>query len=351
MTTTPLKINWHGYCTPFGGYGNANLQWSTALEKETNGGVTIGFGKMKKEDDPEVYNALTEDQKKLWVEKPYHKERLGVIKSIPNLFYRNDNKVRVGFTMIENTKIGEEWVKECNKMDYILVPNKDNKQSFIDCGVTKPIFVVRQGFNPDQYKYIERKPNKDKFTFSLSGFLDDRKNWQDVVRAFCSEFNNNEPVELLLKNSNPSFGYWVPNDKRIHIIDKMFSPEDMRRFYEITDCFMFTTRGEGSGLPAREALATGAPTILTNYQGLAEVADSRYNYPIDPISLDFPDGRPEQPGFMARLDISEIMYWMRFVYENQELAFAKGKLAAEWMRKDWTWECCARGMLEILEKL
>jgi glycosyltransferase involved in cell wall biosynthesis len=350
MTTTPLKLNWHGHGTPFGGYGNANLQWSTALEKITKGGVTIGFGKLDKS-DPDVYNALTGDQRKLWVEKPYHKERLGVIKSIPNLFYQNKNKVRVGFTMIENTKIGEEWVRFCNEMDYIFVPNKDNKQSFIDCGVTRPIFVVRQGFNPDQFKYVERTPNKDKFTFSLSGFLDDRKNWQDVTRAFCSEFNNNENVELLLKNSNPAFGYWVPNDKRIKIIDTMFTPQGMRKFYEITDCFMFTTRGEGSGLPAREAMATGAPSILTNYQGLAEVADSRYNYPINPVALDWPDRRPEQPGFMARLDISEIMYWMRYVYSHQIEAFAKGKLAAEWMRKNWNWSKCAKEMSKILETL
>ena len=54
---------------------------------------------------------------------------------------------------------------------------------------------------------------------------------------------------------------------------------------------------------------------------------------------------------MARLDIAEIMYWMRYVYEHQDLAFAKGKLAAEWMRKDWTWEVVAKEMGEILEKL
>lgn len=350
MNTTPLKINWHGHGTPFGGYGNANLQWSTAIE-ELTGGVSIGFGKIKKGADPDVDKGLTEEQYKLWVDKPYHKEKLGVIKAIPDLFHYNDNKIKVGFTMIENTKIGERWVKLCNQMDYLLVPNKDNKQSFEECGVTKPIFVVRQGFNPDQFQYVERDINKPVFTFSLSGYLDDRKNWQDVVRAFCSEFNNDEPVELLLKNNNPNFGYWVPNDKRVKIIDKVFSPEDMRRFYEITDCFMFTTRGEGSGLPAREAMATGAPCILTDFQGLAEVSDSRYNYPIKPISIDWPDTRPEQPGFMARLDIQEIMYWMRHVYENRDEAFNKGKLAAEWMRKDWTWKVCAKEMIDILKTL
>lgn len=349
MTTTPLKINWHGHGTPFGGYGNANLQWSTAIERLT-GGVSIGFGKLDK-NDIEVYNSLTKEQRDLWVEKPYHKERIGVIKSIPDLFHYNDNKVKVGFTMIENTKIGKGWVEMCNKMDYIIVPNKQNKEAFIECGVKPEIFVVRQGFNPDQFKYIKRDPKKEKFTFSLSGYLDDRKNWQDVVRAFCSEFDKNEPVELLLKNSNENFGYWIPNDPRVKIIDTMFTPGGMRRFYEITDCFMFTTRGEGSGLPAREAMATGAPTILTNYQGLAEVADSRYNYPIDPVAIDWPDTRPEQPGFMARLDIAEIMYWMRHVYENREKAFAKGKLASKWMNREWTWECCAKEMVSILEKL
>jgi glycosyltransferase involved in cell wall biosynthesis len=347
---THSKFNWHGWFNPWSGYGKANLEWSTALNRVTKGGISVGWGKRTPQDDADVWHDLTEEQRDLMLKKTV-KERVGIIKTTPDLFFHNNNKVRVGLTMIENTKIGDAWVKFCNEMDYIMVPNQQNKEAFMECGVKPEIFVIRQGFNPDQYKYIERKSNKDKFTFSLAGWLDDRKNWQDVVRAFTSEFDKDEPVELLLKNNCPTFGYWQPIDKRIHIIDKIFSPEDMSKFYEITDCFMFTTRGEGSGLPAREAMASGAPVILTNYQGLAEVADSRYNYPIDPISIDYPDKRPDQPGFMARLDVAEIMYWMRYVYEHQEEAFAKGKLASEWMRKDWTWDVCAKEMLQILKKL
>jgi glycosyltransferase involved in cell wall biosynthesis len=283
--------------------------------------------------------------------RPFKKRRVGIIKSTPDQFKNNVSDYRVGFTMIENTKIGKSWVDMCNEMDHIFVPNALNLQSFKECGVTVPISLVRQGFNPNQYKFFQRDVNKPVFTFTLAGYLDSRKNWDDVVRAFSSEFSSDEPVELLLKNSCPSFGYNIPNDPRIKIIEKTFSNEEMTKLYQITDCFMFTTRGEGSGLPAREAMATGAPCILTDYQGLAEVCDPKFNYPIAPISIDYPDNRPEQPGFMARLDVAEIMYWMRHVYENKADAFAKGKLASEEMHRHWKWSDCASDMLDIIKTL
>jgi len=345
-----IKFNWYGWMNPWSGYGRANIEWSCALDKLTEGGVSLGWERRTKESDPVIWADLPKGTKDLMARK-FRKCRIGIIKSTPDQFKNNTSKYRVGFTMIENTKIGEDWVKMCNEMDHIFVPNPLNLKSFKDCGVTVPVSLVRQGFNPKQYKFFQRDVNKPVFTFTLAGYLDARKNWDDVVRAFTSEFSPDEPVELLLKNSCPHFGYQVPNDKRIKIIERTFSNEEMTKMYQMTDCFMFTTRGEGSGLPAREAMATGAPCILTDYQGLAEVCDPKFNYPIAPVAIDYPDNRPQQPGFMARLDVAEIMYWMRHVYENKEEAFAKGKLASKEMHKNWTWECCAKDMLDIIKTL
>lgn len=344
-----IKLNWYGWMNPWSGYGKANLEWSTALNRATNNGVYLGWERRTKESDIAVWNDLTQEQRD-FILKPNRKCRIGIIKSTPDLFRNNKSNYRIGFTMCENTLISKRWANWCNEMDHIFVPNPQNKEAFINSGVTVPIDVVRQGFNPEQYQYFDR-PNRDVFTFTLAGWLDERKNWQDVVRAFTSEFKKKEPVRLILKNSCPTFGYRQPIDERIKIVDKIYSPQDMIKLYQITDCFLFTTRGEGSGLPAREAMATGLPIIVTNYQGLAEVSNSKYNYPIDPISIDYPDTREDQPGFMARLDVSEIMYWMRYIYEHQEEAREKGKLASEWMHKEWKWDDCAKDMLEIIKKI
>jgi glycosyltransferase involved in cell wall biosynthesis len=222
---------------------------------------------------------------------------------------------------------------------------------FTECGVKVPVTQVRQGFNVDQYPFYERGTDRPVFTFALAGWLDTRKNWDDVVRAFSSEFAPDEPVRLILKNTCPAFGYMTPKDPRIKIVDRVFTPAEMTRFYQVIDCLVFTSRAEGSGLPAREAMATGLPVILTDWSGLSEVCDPNVNYPIKPISIDYPDTRPDQPGFMARLDVAEIMYWMRYVYEHQEEARQKGKKASQWMQKEWGWDACAEEMLDIIKKI
>ena len=335
---------------PWSGYGKANLEWSTALERVTKGGVTIGWERRTEVMDPEVWRDLTEEQRKLCL-KPFEKQRIGIIKSTPDLFYHNASEYKIGFTMVENTQIGKAWVEMCNRMDHIFVPNAELVEVFTSCGVKVPISRVRQGFNTEKYPFYERGWNRKVFTFGLAGWLDTRKNWDDVVRAFTSEFAPDEPVRLLLKNTSPQFGYLSPRDPRIKVIDTIYSPDQMKRFYEILDCFVFMSRGEGSGLPAREAMAVGLPVILTDWSGLSEVADSKFNYPIKPVAIDYPDTRIDQPGFMARLDVAEIMYWMRWVYEHPEEARQKGKKASQWMHKDWGWDACAKEMLNIIEKI
>jgi glycosyltransferase involved in cell wall biosynthesis len=99
-------------------------------------------------------------------------------------------------------------------------------------------------------------------------------------------------------------------------------------------------------------MATGLPTILTNWSGQTEVADPEYSYPIDPIAIDYPDIRGiEQPGFQARLDVRELMYWMRYVYEHQDEAKEKGKKASKEMHTNWNWDVCAKDLLEKVEEL
>jgi glycosyltransferase involved in cell wall biosynthesis len=181
--------------------------------------------------------------------------------------------------------------------------------------------------------------------------MDDRKNWQALVQAFCSEFNQNEPVELWIKNSNPYFAHYHFTDPRIKVINRQYTFPEIQEIYRLFDCFVFPSHAEGSGLPPREAMATGLPCIITNWSGMTEVANSDYNYPLTPVAIDHPDVRgEEQPGFMARIDNQELMYYMRYVYEHREEAKQKGKKASKYIHENWSWEVCAQDLLRKLEK-
>lgn len=339
-------INWYGWSNPRSGYGIVNLEYSTALERLT-GKVSYGWerrGDLLAED----FDQLTDEQKVL-LEKPYKKERIGIIKTTPQLFYNNKSDFRIGYTMVENTQVGPRWVDYINAMDAVFVPSPYLVKVFKESGVKPPVVSVKQGFDSRKYPYFERKP-KDKYVFGTVGYQDERKNWQDLVRAFSSEFAPNEPVELWIKNSNPYFSQMGFIDPRIKVINRHYSFAEMSRIYQLFDCFVFPSHAEGSGLPPREAMATGLPCILTNWSGLEEVALPSISYPLTPVAIDVPDVRgPDQPGFMARIDIAELMHYMRYCYENYYKAKDLGRLASAYVHKNWNWDECAKDLYSKLE--
>lgn len=340
-------INWCGWMNRQSGYGIVNLEYATALERLT-GRVTVNWER-REHMLPEHFRELSDEQKKL-LEKPYKKAPIGIIKTTPQMFKKLESGFRIGYTMVENTKIGKDWTRMCNDMDALFVPSQFLVDVFKDCGVTKPVVAVKQGFNADQFPYMERK-RKEKFVFGTVGYQDERKNWKDLVQAFVSEFEPDEPVELWIKNTNMYFAHTRFKDPRIKVINRTYPFEDLKRLYALFDCFVFPSHAEGSGLPPREAMATGLPVILTNWSGLTEVADSTFSYPIDPIAIDYPDIRGiEQPGFQARIDVQELMYWMRYVYEHQSEGIIKGKLASDFVHKNYTWESCVTDLYQKLQQ-
>lgn len=342
------EINWYGWSNTESGYGIVNLEYPTAIQRQ---GIEVTYGWERREHiHPSHWDKFTKEQQEL-LEKPFIKQEIGIIKTTPDMFHKNVSNFRIGYSMVENTKIGEKWTKWCNDMDALFVPSRYLVDVFRQSGVNRPIFIVRQGVDSRKYPYIKRKRHK-KFIFGTVGYQDERKNWKDLVLAFNSEFDKNEPVELWIKNTNP---YWMNtyfNDPRIRLIHRMYSFEEIQKLYSLFDCFVFPSHAEGSGLPPREAMATGVPVILTNWSGLTEISDPSISYPIQPIAIDFPDVRgPEQPGLMARIDVLELMYQMRYVYEHQDEADQKGKLASEFIHKEYNWDRCAQLLIKQLEEI
>jgi glycosyltransferase involved in cell wall biosynthesis len=342
------NINWWGWMNSQSGYGVVNLEYAVAVDKLLNGGVTVGW---ERQVDmlPDHFRMLTKEQKDL-LSKPFVREKVGIIKTTPQMFSKCDNEFRIGYTMVENTRVGEGWVEMCNKMDALLVPSAFLVDVFKESGITRPIKVVKQGINPEKFPYYTREI-KDKFTFGTIGFIDERKNWQDMIQAFCSEFPI-EPVELVIKNTNQYFEHLSFVDKRIKVINGYYTFEQIQDLYKDFDCYLSPSHAEGSGLTPREAMATGLPTILTNWSGQTEIALPTISYPINPVAIDYPDTRGlEQPGFQARLDVSELMYWMRYAYEHREDGIKLGQRASKYIHENYNWETCAADLLLKVEEL
>jgi len=343
-----LKINYYGYFTPFGGYGIANINWVKHLKRL---GVDVNVHpKFKPKEGSSEWNILDDEEKSMF-EKPFEKRSIGIIETNPFDFESNISDVRIANTMCESDRVSSNWPGKLSGMDYIVVPTEFCKTAFKNSGVTKDITVIPHGVDTDRFYYIERE-EKDIFRFGTLGYFEqtDRKGVFDVIRAFTSEFNNNEPVSLSIHSSDPLFGYYKEfTDKRITVSTNQKSFEEVRAFYADLDCFVFPSKAEGVGYPPREAMATGLPVILTNWSALEEVAMPNISYPLTPVKLETRPNFIEQEGNWAIIDVAELMYWMRYVYENRKEASAVGKRASEYIGQVYSWSTCAQKMKTFLE--
>lgn len=269
-------------------------------------------------------------------------------------------------TMFETDSMPQSWIPGCNMADGVLVPTEFCKQAFRPYLQT-PVEVAPLGVDTDFYQPVVRSaaklPATTPFTFLMAGLLHYRKGAEFAVKALQAEFGADDDVRLKLKTRRGflDVGDADLQDPRIEVIDADYSREQMRALYRHADCFLAPSRGEAAGLTPREAMATGLPTLLTDWSGLAEIADTRYSYPVEVERLE-----PAPPrcssydqgvagslpiGNFARPSIDSLRRQMRAVYEDRVAAFDRGLQGAWWMAAEWNWRACAEKWLDAIAKL
>ena len=347
--TSPLKLSYYGYFTPFSGYGIANLNWVKSLRRL---GVDVRVhAKFRPVVGSPEWDILTEEERDIFT-LPFERRRIGLIESNPFDFDTLDAPMRIANTMCESDHVDKSWAVKLNSMDHIIVPNIFNKEVFKRSGVTKPIHVIPHGVDTDRFPYFKRE-SRETFTFGIVGYMDmfDRKGAFDTMRAFSSEFTEDN-VRLIVKSSNPIFRYYSQTiDPRITVVSNNISPQELNNLYASLDCFVFPSKAEGIGYPPREAMSTGLPVIVTDWSGLEDISYKQVCYPLKVKKLVKRYNFIEQDGNWAIIDKHELMGTMRHVYENQSEARAKGREAAKFIRKEFSWETCAKMLKEFLEDL
>jgi len=327
-------------------YGIANLQWCKHLIRQ---GVDVSLHpKFNPLPGSREWEVLTEEEKEMF-DKPFKVRRIGLIETTPFSFDLNQSKIKIVNTMAESGRIAGSWVTDLNKMDHVIVPNSFYANVFSDSGVTRPITVIPHGVDTERYKFYKR-PKRKTFTFGSCGFLNERKGVFDILRAFISEFEE-EDVRLRLHSTDPNLGYYKNfSDKRIEITIEHWDFPTLVKFYRSLDCFVFPSRAEGIGYPPREAMATGLPAIVMNYSGLEDIAKPQYVYPLQPDGFEKCNSVAQQTGNWAKIDVKELMYWMRYVYEHQKEAKAKGEKASKFIKTNYRWEDCTKKLISLLRR-
>ncbi len=254
-------------------------------------------------------------------------------------------------TMFEATRLPRGWTNLINtKAAAVVVPCRWNADVFRDNGVRVPIHVAPLGLDPREYYPLERERSGEPYTFLWSGTPDLRKGFDVAYRAFIRAFAGNGDARLIMHFRQLPKGLRGINDDNVILVTGQKDLGTLRGLLQSSDCYVFPSRGEGWGMPPREAGATGLPVIATNYGGLAEDIDE-WALPLAVAGLSTAEyGFPEwgDIGAWAEPDPDQLVELMRWCYAHRLAAAACGRRAAAWLREHLTWAESARTILEVM---
>lgn len=256
----------------------------------------------------------------------------------------------VSYTMFEATRLPAGWVEKLNEYaDLVLVPCEWCKTIFEANGVLKPIKVVKWGIDSNDYYPLERHREGAPYTFLWSGTPDRRKGWSLAYTAFRRAFGDRRDVHLVLHFRRLPPGIKGIRDGNVTLVEGMLDRPELRDMLRAADCFIFPSRGEGWGLPPREAAATGLPVIATNYGGLAEEIHS-WAVALPTIGMTAADYGPEEwgdIGFWAEPDGKILEEWLGWCVKQRQDMAEFGRRAADFLAQT-PWERTAQGIGEVL---
>ena len=256
------------------------------------------------------------------------------------------------YTMYEATVLPEEFVGAINTYAArCIVPCSWCADVFESNGVRVPLQVTPLGIDGSEFRPVDRSDHAGPYTFLWSGTGDRRKGWDIAYRAFMQAFGRDPDVRLILHFRNDlvgAIGFGDPNVKKI--VGRL----TRRAWLELlgqADCFVFPSRGEGWGLPPREAAATGLPVIVTDHSGLA-VDIVEWAIPLRVAGYSPANFTVfGQCGEWAEPDVAQCAELMQWVYLNQAEATRLGDRASFFLREMTPWSVTARGVISALNAI
>jgi glycosyltransferase involved in cell wall biosynthesis len=292
-----------------------------------------------------------------------HKAGMAVHIITPDKFHPIPGKRNALFTMYECTTLPNDWIAPIQEADVIVVPCKQNRDLFRQY-TKRPVEVCWEGVDTEAFPYVERKmPLVSRFVFLWVGAPNPRKGFEHVGAAWdgLRASGRLPPNAWLYCKSTGVERADVVEEKpgmRVTIDTRNLSTADLFGLYRDAHAFMLPSMGEGFGLTLAEAMSTGLPCIYTPWGGPRDFIDETCGYP---VKWDFtkvvtmktqPDGtrKKHQQTYAAFADVDDIMRKMEQIYFGYDAALAKGRRAAERIRKGFTWDISARSFLDIVRR-
>lgn len=210
--------------------------------------------------------------------------------SIPPLYRVEPNKVNLAFSSWETNMVPAIWVNKINTLTALFVPSLAVKQVFATSGVTVPIYVLpfpllTENYNTNSQGISVMPSIERQYTFMYTGTYTPRKNYEDLVAAFCDTFDGIQDVALVIKTIAPNNDVATRMQiqgaisalankmngchkrPKIIVATDQLEDQDMLSMFQGVDAYVTTSRGEGLDLSLVQAMSLGKLVICDNYLG------------------------------------------------------------------------------------
>jgi glycosyltransferase involved in cell wall biosynthesis len=156
-----------------------------------------------------------------------------------------------------------------------------------------------------------------------------RKNWRDMITAFCWAFRETPDATLLIKVSaqhhseyfselHELFAQLQPFCCRMIFIHGFLSSADYQTLVSQTDFYVNTSRAEGQCLPLMEFMARGKPAIAPRHTSLLDYVNEDANFLVgssEELTIWPHDPKEKYMAMRHRIDWSDLVSAFRDSYD------------------------------------
>ena len=184
-----------------------------------------------------------------------------VIECIPEIKKKCKNVICM--TICETETVHEDYGKLINLFDKIAVPSEFCKRVFSNQFPDKEFYIIHAYIPPEPYTF-----------YHIGNILDQRKNFNEILKAFV-QLNIKYPDVKLLVKSTCNREVKI-NLKNVEVINGLLSDYEINKIHGCGDCYVNASSSEGVGMGAIEAAMRDKPVIATCYGGPSEYLRSPY---------------------------------------------------------------------------
>jgi len=295
---------------------------------------------------------------------------------------RESKAKRIVMTLWETDRIHSSWSKYCNLVDEVWLPGEFNKKTFttsfkeqlelhpeysnLNNVVVRSVkYPIAFGDYETSFKAKLKHPatgeilDDDYYLFYSISQWTERKNFEDLLIAYWSEFTDSDKVVLFLKTYRANYSQQEhdivqnmistlaksctkQNLPPVAVIRQLLSKQQILALHNACSCYVSSARGEGLGLGMLEAALFENP-VVTNLFGeqASYINEDRgliYNHVLRPVVGTGIRSFYTMDQSWAAPDVKDMARQMRFAYENRNEAAAKGKALKDYLLEHCKYE-------------